>query len=97
MTTLKIILIVIGALFLYQVLTRVVRKLHHLPAPAFIGRFLDSDFRHWLQPPDKIIERSGIKPGMTVMELGGGSGAFTLFSARVVVKNILAADSSSFI
>lgn len=84
MTVFKIILIVLGAIFMYQVLIRIIRKLYHFPAPAFIGRFLDSDFRRWLQPPDKMIGRSGIKPRVTVMELGCGSGAFTLFIAREV-------------
>ena len=84
MTALKVILIVFGAILLYQALIRIIRKLYHFPAPAFIGRFLDSDFRRRMQPPDKIIERSGIKPGMTVMELGCGNGAFIPFIARVV-------------
>ncbi len=80
MTTLKIILIVLGVV----VLLRVIEKLYPVPAPASIGRFLDSSLRRWFQPPDKIIERSGIKPGMTVMDLGCGSGAFTTFVARAV-------------
>lgn len=85
MTALKIILIVIGAIALYAaVVLRIIRRYYRVPAPAYIGRFLDSDFRRWFQPPDKVIERSGIKPGMTVMELGCGSGAFTTFIARVV-------------
>jgi len=84
MTALRIILIVLGAILLYQALIRIFRKLWHFPAPAFIGRFLDSNYRRWLQPPDKMIERSGIKPGMAVLDLGCGSGAFTPFVARVV-------------
>ena len=80
----KTVLIVFGAILLWLALIRVVRKLHHFPAPAFIGRFLDSDLRRWLQPPDKIIERSGIKQGMTVIDLGCGSGTFTTFVARIV-------------
>ena len=84
MTALKVILIVLGAILLYQALIRKIRKLYHFPAPAFIGRFLDSDVRRWLQPPDKLIERSSIKPGMTVVDLGCGSGAFTPFVARAV-------------
>ncbi len=84
MTVLKVILIVLGAFLLYQVLIRIVRKLHHSPAPAFIGRFLDSDLRRWVQPADKLIERSGIREGMTVVDLGCGSGAFIPFAARVV-------------
>jgi len=84
MTALKVILIVLGAFFLYQVLIRIIRKSYHFPAPAFIGRFLDSNHRRRLQPPGKIIERSGIRQGMTVLDLGCGSGAFTPFVARVV-------------
>ena len=80
----KIILIVLGSFLLFQVLIRVIRKSCHFPAPAFIGRFLDSDVRRWLQPPDKLIERSGIKPGMVVVDLGCGSGGITTFTARVV-------------
>jgi len=85
MTALKVILIVLGAfLFYYLVLLRIIRRFHRLPAPAFIGRLLDSNLRRWVQSPDKLIERSGIKPGMTVIDLGCGSGAFTTSVARVV-------------
>ena len=84
MTALKIIGIVLGAFLLYQALIRIIRKSYHFPAPAFIGRFLDSNIRRRLQPPDKLIERSGIKQGMTVLDLGCGSGAFTTFAARAV-------------
>jgi ubiquinone/menaquinone biosynthesis C-methylase UbiE len=84
MTALKIILIVLGAILLYLVLAHIVRRFWNFPAPAFLGRFLDSNLRRWRQPPDKLIERSGIKPGMTVLDLGCGSGAFTNFVARAV-------------
>ncbi len=84
MTALKVILIILGAILLWQVVTRLIRKLYHFPAPPFIGRFLDSDIRRWRQPPDKLIERSGIEAGMTVLDLGCGSGAFTPFVARAV-------------
>lgn len=63
---------------------RVVRKLWHFPAPAFIGRGLDSNFRRSVQPPAKLISRSGIEPGMKVLEVGCGSGAYTTFVARAV-------------
>jgi len=84
MTAAKIILIAFGAILFWLVLIRIVRKYHDRPAPAFIGRFLDSDFRRRFQPPGKIVERSGVKWGMAVMELGCGSGAFTTFIARAV-------------
>ena len=85
MTVIKVVVIVIlGLLLLHQVVMRIVRKLVHFPAPAFIGRGLDSNYRRKLQPPEKIIQRSGIRKGMRVLEVGCGSGAYTTFVARVV-------------
>jgi len=63
---------------------KIVRKLVHFPAPAFIGRLLDSGYRRRIQPPEQLIERNGIKKGMQVLDLGCGSGAFTTFIARAV-------------
>ena len=84
MTTIA--LTVLGVLLVWQVVIRLFRKRYHFPAPAFIGRFLDSDIRREMQPPDKLIERSGIKQGMRVLEVGCGSGAFVTSVARVVGK-----------
>jgi ubiquinone/menaquinone biosynthesis C-methylase UbiE len=73
------------AIFLaYQAIIRVARKLYHFPVPAFIGRFLDSDQRRSMQPPGPIIERSGFRAGMRVLEVGCGSGSYTTFVARAV-------------
>lgn len=84
MTVIKVLSIILGLFALWQVLIRVFRKLFHFPAPAFIGSFLDSNYRRKLQPPEKIIQRSGIRKGMRVLEVGCGSGAYTTFVARVV-------------
>ncbi len=85
---LKILLIVVIVIVAFPVFwltgAKVVRKMAHFPAPPFIGRFLDSNYRRRIQPPNKIIQRSGIKEGMQVLEVGCGSGAFTTFVARVV-------------
>ena len=85
---LKIILIVVLCILAFPVLwitlAKVVRKLVRFPAPAFIGRILDSGYRRRIQPPSQLIERSGIKKGMHVLDLGCGSGAFTPFIARTV-------------
>ena len=63
---------------------KIVRKLVRFPAPAYIGRLLDSGYRRKIQPPSHLIERSGMKKGMHVLDLGCGSGAFTPFIARTV-------------
>ena len=81
---LEIIFYIIAALIAYQFLIRLIRKLIHFPAPAFIGFFLDSDYRRCIQPPEGIISGAGIQPGMHVLEIGCGSGGYTTFVARAV-------------
>ena len=82
MTALLVIIIVLAALILWQIFIRIVRRYAKFPAPAFIGSFPDSGFRKLMQPPARIIADSGIKPGMRVLEIGCGSGAFTIDAAR---------------
>jgi ubiquinone/menaquinone biosynthesis C-methylase UbiE len=85
---LKIVLIVVLCILAFPIfwvtVAKIVRKLVHFPAPAFIGHLLDSGYRRRIQPPAQLIERSGIKKGMQVLDLGCGSGAFTTFLARAV-------------
>jgi ubiquinone/menaquinone biosynthesis C-methylase UbiE len=80
----KVLLAILAFIVLQQAISRLIRKRFHFPAPAFIGPFLDSDFRRKFQPPDKILKRSGIKNGMNVLEVGCGSGAFITSTARAV-------------
>ncbi len=85
MTLIKLLLLIFASIILiHQILARIVRRFWHFPAPAFIGRFLDSRFRRWVQPPDQLIERAGITEAMKVLDLGCGSGAFTVPIARAV-------------
>jgi ubiquinone/menaquinone biosynthesis C-methylase UbiE len=88
MTALEILLIVILCILAFPILwlslAKLIRKMFRFPAPAFIGHLLDSGYRRRIQPPSQLIERSGIKKGMRVLDLGCGSGAFTPFVARAV-------------
>jgi ubiquinone/menaquinone biosynthesis C-methylase UbiE len=79
-----VILAILAFVILWLSLAKLVRKMFRFPAPAFIGRLLDSGYRRRVQPPEQLIERSGIKKGMHVLDLGCVSGAFTLFIARTV-------------
>lgn len=80
----NILLIILGFFILEQIVVRIFRKLVRFPAPAFIGKWLDSNLRRKLQSPDKLIQRSGIEEGMEVLDLGCGSGAYITFIAEAV-------------
>lgn len=80
-----IFLISIPGFFIFLwVLLSIVGRIHPFPVPIFMGKYLDSDYRRIIQPPDKLIKRSGISEGMYVLEAGCGSGAFTNYVARAV-------------
>jgi len=76
--------VIIGLIVSYFIFLRIIRKINPIPAPAFMGRILDSDLRRKMQSPKKVIQRSGIQKGMQVLEIGCGSGALTTFVARAV-------------
>ncbi len=82
----RIFAILIVLLLLYQmtirILAKTLRRYVAVPAPAFLGKLLDSRFRKKIQPPRVVILRSGIKQGMRVVDLGCGSGTFTFEIAR---------------
>src|SRR5438270_6169530 len=60
--------------------------------PWWIGYFLVSPMRRWLQNPDEVI-RAYVTPGMTVVEPGPGMGFFTLpLARRVGSGRVIAVD-----
>ena len=65
-------------------LLSIVGRIRPFPVPYFMGKYLDSDYRRIIQPPGRLIKRSGIKRGMSVLGVGCGSGAFTDYIARAV-------------
>lgn len=79
---LRAVLAVLGLVFLWLTVAKLLRHLHPFPAPAILGRYLDSDLRRMLQPPGPILERSGVEEGMSILEIGCGSGAYTTHFAR---------------
>ena len=45
------------------------------------------DQTNMLQPPEKIMDAIGLKPGMVIGEIGAGTGRFTVWLARRVGSN----------
>lgn len=89
------VLLLIPTLFIVLwVSLSIIGRIRPFPVPYFMGKFMDSNYRRIIQPPDRLIERSGIREGMRILEIGCGSGAFTDYFARKVGNNgeVYAAD-----
>ena len=60
--------------------------------PWWLGYFLVSPIRRWMQNPDELIAPY-VTPGMTVLEPGPGMGFFTLpLARRVGSGRVIAVD-----
>jgi len=82
-----ILLFILGFFIFIWISLSIIGKIRPFPVPYFMGKYLDSNYRRLIQSPDKFINRSGIKKGMYILEVGCGSGAFTNFIAREVGEN----------
>ncbi len=75
------------ALLIYQVIVRLlskfIRRRYQILDPSPFGRIFRSGFRRWIQPPEKVLERSQVEGSGTVMDLGCGSGFLTIPLAKM--------------
>jgi ubiquinone/menaquinone biosynthesis C-methylase UbiE len=53
-------------------------------ASAFLCPILNADVRDTWHQPDKVMDAVGVKPGMTIGEVGAGHGYFTFHLSRRV-------------
>lgn len=65
-----------------QLVIRLVRYYYKFPIPACMVELIDNPLRRRIQPPTEMPRRHGIKPGMTVLEVGPGNGTYTIETAR---------------
>lgn len=71
------------------------RFLNLLFKPA--GASMESRLRRWLMPPKKTLQGADVRPGQTVLEVGCGTGFFTLSAAKMIGENghLIAMDTLS--
>jgi len=59
--------------------SRILNMIYKLPAAIW-----DSRFRQWLQNPERILRGAHLQSGQTVLEVGCGSGFFTIPAAKII-------------
>jgi len=59
-------------------------QLWPIPTPPWARWLLHTRWRRYYRAPRRTLELLGIQPGMQVLELGPGSGLFTLEAARLI-------------
>jgi ubiquinone/menaquinone biosynthesis C-methylase UbiE len=65
-------------------IVRMIRYFYKFPMPEFLANLIDNPLRRRIQPPSEMPIRHGIKPGMTVLEVGPGNGRYSIETARRV-------------
>ena len=65
-------------------IVRVIRYFYKFPMPEFLANLIDNPLRRKIQPPSEMPIRHGIRPGMTVLEVGPGNGRYTIETVRRV-------------
>lgn len=79
-----IILAIPVVLVVLHTVVRIIRHFHKFPMPEFMAELIDNPLRRRLQPPYEMAMRHGLEPGMMVLEVGPGSGTYTLAAAQRV-------------
>jgi ubiquinone/menaquinone biosynthesis C-methylase UbiE len=76
------------AYLVYAIISRILLRVFNYapPVSASQSNVLDSRLRMIIQPPETILKRSGISSGMRLLDVGCGSGPYTIFMARAVGK-----------
>jgi protein-L-isoaspartate O-methyltransferase len=81
----RIVLGMVAVFLLVQVILRALRRAAPRPMPSRFAPVLTSPWRSRLfGAPEQILDRSGVVPGMRVLEIGPGPGVYTVFLTRRV-------------
>ncbi len=77
-----VILALLGLFIVVHTVIRLVRHFIHFPSPPFVPYLINNPIRRKLSPPRRVIDYMDIHEGMTILEVGPGTGFYTFEAAR---------------
>jgi ubiquinone/menaquinone biosynthesis C-methylase UbiE len=81
----KWVLKILVAYFIFvMTVVRLIRHFYQFPIPSFFTPLIDNPVRRKIQSPKLIAEWMCVKEGMSILEIGPGSGTFTFTVAEQV-------------
>lgn len=81
---LRIVLWSFGIFIFLQFLLRIFLQLHRMPTPVGLAALLQSPIRLFYRKPKTILAPLQLKPNTTVLEVGPGTGLFTIEAAKQI-------------
>ena len=78
------VLAALGVVAVVSLLWRLVSRRHKLPCPSWAVPLLENPYFQALAGAELLLDRAGVRPGMSVLDVGCGPGRLSLPAARRV-------------
>jgi len=84
-----ILLLILIILFVFLIIIRILAKIYPSPIPRQLLRILDIPVRDFILTREELLRRSGLKSGQNVLEVGCGTGFYTIKASEIVKEGIV--------
>jgi ubiquinone/menaquinone biosynthesis C-methylase UbiE len=81
---LLLILVILFILFILQMILRISAKIYPHPIPRRLLGILDIPIRDSVIGKEELLKRSGLKAGQDILEVGCGTGFYTIKASEIV-------------
>ncbi len=84
-----LILIILFVFLVFQIIIHILAKIHPSPIPRQLLGILDIPVRDFILSREELLRRSGLKSGQDVLEVGCGTGFYTIKASEIVKEGII--------
>jgi len=84
-----LILIILFVFLVFQIIIHILAKIHPSPIPRQLLGILDIPVRDFILSREELLRRSGLKSGQDVLEVGCGTGFYTIKASEIVKEGMV--------